>query len=144
MAEPQMYRLRNLLGEFGKKLGLPGATETGIVWRKWREIVGDAVAEHAEPTSLRDGILKVRTDSPAWAQELTYLSRKIVARANEVAGKPVVSEMKVWTGPGKIATSRASSDVAPEASAERSYDTPEEAFEAARAAWQKRRESGSR
>ncbi|MFP5297965.1 MAG: DUF721 domain-containing protein [Actinomycetota bacterium] len=102
MAERDVNRLRDLLGDVGRRFGLSGAVETGVVWRRWPEIVGDAIAEHAEPTSLRDGVLRVRTDSPAWAQELTYLARRVVSRANEVAGKPVVSEMKVWVGPGKI------------------------------------------
>lgn len=143
MAERDVNRLRDLLGDVGRRFGLSGAVETGVVWRRWPEIVGDAIAEHAEPTSLRDGVLRVRTDSPAWAQELTYLARRVVSRANEVAGKPVVSEMKVWVGPGKVTQSRRAEQ--PPATPERAstYDSPEEAFEAARTAWLKRREGGS-
>lgn len=143
MSEPEVRRLRDLLSEVGRRFGFPGAAETGIVWQRWREIVGDAIAEHAEPTSLREGVLRVRTDSPAWAQELSYLARQVVTRANEVAGRRVVTELKVWTGPGKIERARPTraSSSAPDA-ARPSYGSPQEAFEAARAAWLKRRGGG--
>ncbi|MGH2754999.1 MAG: DUF721 domain-containing protein [Actinomycetota bacterium] len=92
----------DVLGGVGRDLGLTGAIGTGRVWAHWAEIVGDAVADHAEPTSLRDGVLRIRTDSPTWATEIGYLGAEISRRANAIAGTPVVTEVRVWTGPGRI------------------------------------------
>lgn len=99
MAEQEPVRLRDLLSSAGERLGLPAAVETGLLWRRWQEIVGPSIAQHAEPTSLRRGVLRVRADSPAWATEIGYLRDEIVRRANSAIGSAVVSEMRVWTGP---------------------------------------------
>jgi predicted nucleic acid-binding Zn ribbon protein len=98
MTDPQ--RLRQLLGGFGKSMGWNGAIESGTVVARWREIVGSGIADHVTPTSLRDGVLRVRAQSPAWATEIGYLSVEIVRRVNKALGKDVVTELKVWTGPG--------------------------------------------
>ena len=39
----------------------------------WSRIVGPAVGAHTAVLSLRDGILTIGADSPAWSTQLTYL-----------------------------------------------------------------------
>lgn len=136
--------LRSLLPGVGRKLGLEAALETGLIWQRWEEIVGPAVAAHAEPTSLRAGVLRVRTDSPAWATEIGYLGRQIALKANEVTGREMVTEVRVWTGPGKPAGPSTSvpppadkeSSTPPSGRAER--PDPATALAAAKAAWKRR------
>ena len=146
MKEPA--RLKDLLGRVGERIGLQDPRATGLVWTKWREIVGDAVAANAEPTSLRGGVLRVRATSPTWATELTYLGAEIRARANELAGADVVREVRVWTGPGPVAgvtpapAAEGSDDVSNTPSGEEEGDL-ETAFLRARTAWA-RRVSGGR
>ena len=94
-------RLRDLLDPVGRRLGIEGATQTGKLFARWRAIVGDQIGGHADPTSLRDGVLKVRADSPAWATEIGYLSSELVERINRDLGRAVVTELRVWTGPKK-------------------------------------------
>ncbi|MGI8775116.1 MAG: DciA family protein [Actinomycetota bacterium] len=141
--------LKNLLPGVGRKLGLDAAVETGLVWQKWPEIVGEAVAAHAEPTSLRNGVLKVRTDSPTWATEIGYLGRQIALKANEVAGCRLVTEVRVWTGPGKPKAERRTAHVdvqegRPDQTS-RTVEAPDplSALAAARAAWKRRFGRGS-
>lgn len=141
-SEPEA--LKDLLPGAGRKLGIEAAVETGLVWQRWTEIVGDAVAAHAEPTSLRNGVLKVRTDSPAWATEIGYLGRQIALKANEVAGCRLVSEVRVWTGPGRPKTERRATPAGDREGARdrsgRASETPDplSALAAARVAWKKR------
>lgn len=138
-------RLRDLLGEAGSKLGMDRAAEAGALWARWEEVVGPTIAGHAEPTSLRRGVLKIRTDSPSWATELGYLREQVMAAANELLGGGIVTEVQVWTAPGAIRTSGSKRPSAPEhptlrEAADRPVpDRPEEAFERARAAWLRRR-----
>ena len=143
--EPQ--QLRGLLDAAGRRLGVKTALGTGAIWRNWSDIVGPQIAAHAEPTSLRDGILRVRTESPTWATEVGYLAPQIRSRANVAAAAEVVERVVVWTGPGAIrgaATEAAREAAAPVResiggdSRPRSED-PKRAFEAARRAWSKRR-----
>ena len=110
-------RLGELLDGMGDKLGLSAPVATGKVWSRWRDIVGDPVSRHAEPSSLKEGVLRIRADSPAWATEIGYLGEEIRKRANHVVGAELVREVKVWTkapqgsatvasGPSEAALSR--------------------------------------
>jgi hypothetical protein len=92
-------RIKDLLGEVGSRLGLSSPIETGRVWSQWEEIVGAVVAEHAEPSSLKEGLLRVRADSPAWATEIGYLRDEIKIAVNRVVGLELVKEVRVWSGP---------------------------------------------
>jgi predicted nucleic acid-binding Zn ribbon protein len=95
-------RLSEVLDPAAQRAGIEGGAKVGIVWNKWVAIVGPEVARHAEPTSLRAGVLRVRADSPAWAGELAYFGGEITRRANDEIGAPLVREVRVWTGPGRI------------------------------------------
>ena len=136
----------DILGGVGESLGLSGAVGTGRVWARWADIVGGTIAEHAEPTSLKDGVLRIRTDSPAWATELGYRGAQIALRANEVAGGEIVREVRVWTGPGAIRSSMerrktARDEVAAPSSGGPPAD-PMEALGRARRAWLRRLRGG--
>lgn len=151
MGNPNPLRMRDLLQAAGARLGLEGAVETGLLWTRWPEIVGDATAAHAEPTSLKAGVLRVRTDSPTWATEVGYLRDEIKARANRVIGRALVSEVRVWTSPDPIRTGRAGAptarpadhqDVSDATSKSAPAADPDAALARARAAWEKRRSEG--
>lgn len=141
----QPLALRECLPAVSKRLGLGDSLDAGRLWRCWIEIAGPAIAEHAEPTSLRDGVLRIRTDSPVWATELGYLGAEIARRANAAIGKPVVSEVRIWTAPGPVVRA-ASTQSSPARTAEQgglaAHDPsadPARALAHARAAWGRRR-----
>ncbi len=46
----------------------------------WPELIGDDVASHTEPVSVEDGLLTVRCDSTAWAQQLRSMRNVVLAR----------------------------------------------------------------
>jgi predicted nucleic acid-binding Zn ribbon protein len=138
-------RLRVLLDHAGRRLGLGASAEVARLWAGWAEIVGPAMANHAEPSSFRDGVLKVRTDSPTWATEVAYLSGSIREAANRWVGREVVREVRVWTSPTKVRARRARGPTQnDEMAAPRTRDRepesdPRRAFEKARKAWAARR-----
>lgn len=143
------HKLRDLLNPVGGRLGFDGALETGVLWSRWSEIVGEGIAAHAEPTSLKQGILRVRTDSPSWATEIGYLTDEIRTRANALAGRAIVAEVRVWTSPEPVRRGAAQSPPgATDADSGTSREElvggdPIDALEAARAAWSKRHSRGS-
>jgi predicted nucleic acid-binding Zn ribbon protein len=53
-----------------KKLGLQERVRQSTLSSNWPQIVGDGVAKHAQPVSLRNGTLIVAVDHPVWLQEL--------------------------------------------------------------------------
>jgi hypothetical protein len=134
-------RLRDLLDPVGRKFGFEGAVDAGSVFARWDAIVGPDISKHVEPTSLRDGVLRVRTDSPAWATEVAYLSGEIAGRVNKALGRELVRELKVASGPptrAKRATPALRPEQAPVTAPSPATD-PQEAFENAHRAWSRRR-----
>jgi hypothetical protein len=140
--------LSDLLGPAAKSFGLEDPRAVASLWRRWAEVVGDHIAAHAEPTSLREGVLKVRADSPVWATEITYLAEEIRAAIERELGPGSVRSVTVWTGPGtgRRAVSRGAGGSAPKAppgGSDPSVEmSPEEALTRARTAWSKGRSEG--
>jgi predicted nucleic acid-binding Zn ribbon protein len=58
----------------------------GGVMGRWPEIVGSHIAAHCTPEEFNDGVLTVRTDSPAWATELRMLAPQLLAKLNAELG----------------------------------------------------------
>lgn len=48
------------------------------VLASWADIVGAEIAAHAEPVGIEDGVLTVRCDSTAWAQQLRLMQATVL------------------------------------------------------------------
>ncbi|HEX2239786.1 MAG TPA: DUF721 domain-containing protein [Actinomycetota bacterium] len=137
-------RLRDVLASMGGALGLDNPVETAKLWREWESVVGEDVARHARPSSLKRGVLRIRTDSPVWATELGYLTEHIRSEANRMFGHEVIRAIKVWTAPEaapvKRSTSQATSPppLQPRRRDENVSRDPVSALEGARRAWSRR------
>jgi predicted nucleic acid-binding Zn ribbon protein len=90
--------LRDALNRVGAELGMPAPDAIGAVHARWEEIVGPDVARHARPSGVRDGVLTVVVDDPAWATQLRFLEAEIVRAAAAVAGPEIVREVRVRVG----------------------------------------------
>ena len=147
-------RVGDLLRPVTQSLGMEETLDTSVLYRRWREIVGETVAAHCKPVAVTRGVLKIRADSPAWGTEFGYLAAEIQKRANELAGADVVGEVKVVTGgrteplrPGRRQAQDRDDpdDGTPREGhgrleiAKEPPSDPREAFERAHAAWERRR-----
>ena len=65
------------------------------VFGRWAELVGDDIAAHCTPEAFTEGKLVVRTDSTAWATQLTLLAGTVVRRLNEELGDGTVRVIDV-------------------------------------------------
>jgi predicted nucleic acid-binding Zn ribbon protein len=65
------------------------------VFGRWSSIVGAEVASHCTPETFADGMLRVRTDSTAWATQLRLLAPTVVRRLNEELGHGTVLRVDV-------------------------------------------------
>jgi predicted nucleic acid-binding Zn ribbon protein len=94
--------LRDAMAAVGKELGLPPADVVGTLISQWEDIVGPAIAQHAEVRSVRDGECTIVVDGPAWATQLRYAANDLVGRVNERCGDGAVTSVKVVvSGPRK-------------------------------------------
>lgn len=59
----------------------------------WEDVVGEAIAQHARPVEIRNGVLFVEVDSSVWMQELGLLRESIAARLNAHLGAALVGRV---------------------------------------------------
>ena len=78
--------LAESLDRLTSSLGVPSAASLGAVFERWADIVGEGVAAHVQPRSLRDGTLVVVADQPVWVTQLRFLEADVLRRLTEVAG----------------------------------------------------------
>lgn len=87
-------------------LGIPQAGLLGVVFSKWVELVGPEIAAHAEPGSLRDGVLTVNVDQPAWAAQLRYLASDLLAKISVFTGSSEVAEIRFRVASSELRSRR--------------------------------------
>ena len=64
----------------------------------WDQVVGEATALHSYPASLRDGVLTIRCDSPAWTTTLSYMMPVLTDTIRKNLEGLTIDKVKV-TGP---------------------------------------------
>lgn len=67
--------------------------------RRWSEIVGDAIAAEATPTSERAGVLTISCTASVWAQELDLMAPTIVEGLNTVLRRGQIVRLRCVTLP---------------------------------------------
>lgn len=91
--DPQL--LGSATMDLARTRGWSGRMAEGSVFGQWSTVVGDQIAEHASPTSLRDGILTVTAESTAWATQLRMVQSQILAKIAASVGDGVVTSLKI-------------------------------------------------
>jgi predicted nucleic acid-binding Zn ribbon protein len=64
------------------------------VQRVWPQVVGPAIADQAQPTAERGGVVTVSCSASVWAQELDLMSVQIVQRLNAAVGSGGISRLR--------------------------------------------------
>lgn len=89
----------DLLPKVMQRLGLRERLHENEVIEAWQEIVGDFIASHSAPVSLRDRILYVRVLQPALHYELETISKAdIVQKLKQRFGAKVIREIRFRVG----------------------------------------------
>lgn len=81
-----------------RRMGWTEHIEVASVTARWREVIGDQIADHCDPVSFDEGILLLRTSSSAWATQMRLMSGQVRHRLNEEFGREVVKELR-FIGP---------------------------------------------
>jgi predicted nucleic acid-binding Zn ribbon protein len=75
--------LADALTSYFKQAGLTKRVQQAGIIEEWAELVGPQIAAVTAPDSITpDGLLRVRVVTAAWANELSLMSPKILARLN--------------------------------------------------------------
>jgi len=67
----------------------------GSVFGQWPTVVGEQIAEHANPASLRDGVLTVEAESTAWATQLRMVQAQLLAKIVAAVGDGIVTSLRI-------------------------------------------------
>jgi predicted nucleic acid-binding Zn ribbon protein len=83
--------LSHLVPQVMKDWGLEQRLHQSQLVAHWTEIVGNELARHAQPVSLRKKVLTVGVDHPIWLQELSrYHKPLLLKKVNDRLGKNAV------------------------------------------------------
>ena len=82
---------RNLGGEGG-----PALVE---LLRRWPHVIGEQLAAHCRPVSLRAGVLTIVAPEAAWGAQLQWLEADLRRRLDEALGTGVVTRVAVRVRP---------------------------------------------
>ena len=82
-----------------RTLGLARADTFAQVEESWTHLVGQRLAPHAQPRSLRDGVLVVVAQDPAVADHLRWSASDLAEAVNAVCGGAGVTQVEVRVGP---------------------------------------------
>jgi predicted nucleic acid-binding Zn ribbon protein len=100
--KPRPDRLKTmgeLLPTLMQKLGLRERLHESEVTEAWSAIVGEFIAAHSTPASLREGVLYVRVLQPALHYELEQISkREILRKLKQRFGSRVIREVRFRVG----------------------------------------------
>jgi predicted nucleic acid-binding Zn ribbon protein len=77
-----------------RRLGLTERISEQEIQAAWREIVGDFLAEHSLPISMRDGILVVQVIQPAVRYELDRAWKRSILRKLQARFEKTVREVR--------------------------------------------------
>ena len=72
------------------------------VQRIWPRAVGAMIAEEAQPTAERAGVVTVSCSASVWAQELDLMAPAILGRLNELLRSARVSRLRCVTLPSGL------------------------------------------
>lgn len=88
----------NILENLVKDREWDSGLAEGNLYATWPKIVGEDVAQHAEPISLVDGQLLVKCSSTAWATQLHLAHNEILATIRASAPGALVESLR-FIGP---------------------------------------------
>lgn len=63
------------------------------IWEIWDEVVGPAIAEHAQPSNITKKQLRVHVSEPIWLQELEFVAEMIKDKLNQKLGRNAVEKV---------------------------------------------------
>lgn len=78
-----------------------------VALRAWEQIAGRVVASHTTAEAVRDGVLVVSADTPAWANELHMRRGELLTRLAEQVGEGVIREIHFRAGVKRRGVGRA-------------------------------------
>jgi len=96
MKKPQS--IHPILEKTLKTLEIDVPLKTYSIVGAWNEIVGESVAQHSQPRSIRNQILFIDVAHPTWMQQLQFLKPTLLNQVNAFLGEPLIQDIRFKLG----------------------------------------------
>jgi predicted nucleic acid-binding Zn ribbon protein len=88
-------RLGETLDRVLARLGTPSRAGVEVVFERWDEVVGEAMAARTRPVAIDGEALVVSCDDPALTTHVRFLEPQLVARLAELSGDRCITRVEV-------------------------------------------------
>jgi hypothetical protein len=95
---PGPQPLAKALDAVMKGLGAPEASGVHLVFDRWPEVVGDALAARTQPLKIEGQRLVLAVDEPAIATHVRFLQAELLARLEALLGPGRVTALDLRVG----------------------------------------------
>lgn len=82
-----------------RHLGAPSVDALDRLYGGWAGLVGPQLAAHTSPVSLKDGVLVIGVDDPAWSTQVRFLEASLLTRLEGELGSDAVHSVEVRVRP---------------------------------------------
>lgn len=96
MAKPK--HIGSILDGTLRALEIDGSLKAYSIWGAWKEIVGESVALHAQPRSIRNRILFIDVSHSTWIQQLQFLKSTLIEKINSYLGESLIEDIRFKLG----------------------------------------------
>ena len=76
-----------------EQLGIGKKLQRYELFERWKEIVGQHIAEVTKPDRMDGTTLFVKVARSTWRNELVFLKKDLIVKINETIGEQVVSDI---------------------------------------------------
>ncbi len=88
-------KLSNILSDLVTTRDWKKGIAEGTLFTKWREIVGNEIADHCEPITLFEGRLTIKAESTSWATQLRLITPDLLENIRSRSEGALVEELTV-------------------------------------------------
>ncbi len=88
-------KLSNILSDLVSTRDWKKGIAEGTLFTKWREIVGNEIADHCEPITLFEGRLTIKAESTSWATQLRLITPDLLENIRSRSEGALVEELTV-------------------------------------------------
>ncbi len=88
----------SILEKTFKALEIDVPLKAHSIWAAWKEIVGESVALHAQPRSIRNRILFIDVSHSTWIQQLQFLKPTLIEKINAYLGEALIQDIRFRLG----------------------------------------------
>lgn len=67
----------------------------GNLFVHWKKIVGEEIAQHAQPISILDNVLTIQSSSTAWATQLNLIAADLLATIQKDAAGVLIQQLAI-------------------------------------------------